>query len=109
MSLKLLNSWIVIRDCEPDEIKIGSLYIPDGSVESPYKWAEVLEVGKGKAISKEPGWAPVDVNVGDTVLYVRFLKKTDTGKALTLALEREYGEGAFLIQEKDVLCVETRS
>lgn len=104
MGIRLLNSWIVIRDVEPDEKKIGSIHIPEGSVESPHKWGEVLEVGKGLRTSY--GWAEPEVAKGDKVLYVRFLKKTETGKALIKVLAREYGPGAFLIQEKDVLCVE---
>lgn len=104
MGLRLLNEWVVIKDDEDDERMIGSLFIPEGSVESPYKWATVLEVGKGKSISKPPGWTEPEVEPGDRVLYVRFLKRTDTGKALTQALEREYGKGAFLIQEKDIIC-----
>lgn len=106
MGLRLLNSWIVIKDLEADETMIGSLHIPQGSVESPHKWAEVLETGKGKPLAKAAGYAPMEVKVGDKVLYVRFLKNTDTGKALTTVLEREYGAGAFLIQEQDVICVE---
>lgn len=106
MSLRLLNSWIVIRDLEPDERMVGNLHIPEGSVGSPHKWAEVLETGKGKPLVKGVGYEPMDVGVGDKVLYIRFLKKTHTGKALTKVLEREYGEGAFLIQEKDVICSE---
>jgi co-chaperonin GroES (HSP10) len=106
MGLRLLNSWIVIRDLEPDEKMIGSLHIPEGSVEDPHKWAEVLEVGKGQSIPGGTGWAPSEVQKGDKVLYVRFLKHTDTGKALTPILAREYGAGAFLIQEKDVICLE---
>jgi co-chaperonin GroES (HSP10) len=104
MPIRLLNSWLVIKDLEPDEVKIGNIYIPDGSVDTPYKWATVLETGRGKSIDSGNGWAEVDVKKGDVVLYVRFLKKTDTGKALTGILEREYGSGAFLIQEKDVIC-----
>lgn len=106
MPLRLLNSWIVIRDLEQDERMIGSLHIPEGSVESPHKWAEVLEVGKGKPLTSRAGYEPMEVEVGDKVLYVRFLKKTETGKSLTKVLEREYGVGAFLIQEKDVICSE---
>lgn len=106
MPLRLLNSWIVIRDLEPDERMIGTLHIPEGSIESPHKWAMVLEVGKGKPLMKAVGCESMSVGVGDKVLYVRFLKSTDTGKALTKVLEREYGEGAFLIQEQDVVCLE---
>lgn len=106
MGIRLLNSWIVIKDLQADESMIGSLHIPQGSVESPHKWAEVLEVGKGNPIQGGNGWTPMEVKKGDKVLYVRFLKKTDTGKALTKVLEREYGKGSFLIQEKDVICLE---
>ena len=104
MGLRLLNDWIVIRDDFSDERMIGSIHIPEGSVESPHKWATVLAVGKGKSITKGSGWRESDLKPGDMVLYVRFLKKTETGKALTVTLEREYGEGAFLIQSKDVIC-----
>jgi len=106
--LKLLNGWIVIRDLEPDEKSIGSIFIPDGSVESAHKWAEVLEVGKGESISSAPGWSKVDLEKGDKVLYVRFLKKTHTGISLIPVLEREYGAGSFLIRESDVICVEPK-
>lgn len=106
MGLRLLNDWIVIRDDEDDERMIGSLHIPEGSVESPHKWATVLAVGKGTPINRAPGWREPEVCPGDRVLYVRFLKRTETGKSLTKALEREYGKGAFLIQGKDILCFE---
>lgn len=107
MGIRLLNSWIVIRDIEPDEKMIGLLHIPEGSVKDPYKWAEVLEVGKGASTSEGDGWVPLDVKKGDKIMYVRFLKNTHTGLSLTPVLEREYGKGAFMIQEKDVLCLES--
>lgn len=106
MGIRLLNGWLVIRDIEPDEKKIGSIHIPEGSVEDPHKWAEVLEVGKGARISGGDGWAPMEVEKGDKVLYVRFLKNTETGKSLLAVLAREYGAGSFMIQEKDVICRE---
>lgn len=106
MGIRLLNSWLVIRDLEPEEQMIGLLHIPEGSVDTPHKWAEVLEVGKGMSTTSGEGWAPVEVKKGDKVLYVRFLKNTHTGLAMTPILEREYGKGAFMIQEKDVLCYE---
>ena len=107
MGLRLLNDWIVIRDEEGDERMIGTLHIPEGSVEKPHKWAKVLAVGRGKSVPKGSGWAEPETKPGDRVLYVRFLKWTDTGKALKVVLEREYGDGAFLIQGKDVVCHES--
>lgn len=104
MTVKLLNSWVVIEDLEPDEKQIGSIHIPEGSVDTPHKWARVLDVGKGKLTAKGGGWEEAEVQKGDEILYVRFLKRTETGKSLTKALEKEYGEGAFLIQERDILC-----
>jgi len=106
MGLRLLNGWVVIRDLEPDEKMIGSLHIPEGSIKEPHKWAEVIEVGKGKGLARASGFEPMTLKKGDKVFYVRFLKATDTGKALTPILAREYGPGAFLIQEQDVVCYE---
>lgn len=104
MGIRLLNSWLVVQDVEDDEKMIGSIFIPEGSVETPHKWARVLNTGKGQSITKGKGWADLEVEKGDLVLYVRFLKLTHTGLALVPVLEREYGQGAFLIQEKDVIC-----
>lgn len=106
MGIRLLNGWLVIRDCEPDEKLVGSIHIPEGSYDGAHKWAEVLAVGKGRSTSGGTGWAEAQLKKGDKVLYVRFLKKTDTGKALSPVMEREYGAGSFLIQDKDVICYE---
>lgn len=106
MPIRPLNSWIVVRDVEPDEEKIGDIFIPEGSVETPYKLAEVLRVGLGKSHSS--GFHAMEVQEGDRVLYVRFLKRTHSGIALSETLEREYGSGAFLIQEKDVIAREPK-
>lgn len=107
MRLRPLNGWVVIRDLDPDERKIGSIHIPEGSVESPYKWAEVLDVGKGAPLAKNAGYSQVELFPGEHVYYVRFLKNTHTGLALVEKLEELYGPGAFLIQEKDVLCAKS--
>jgi len=70
MSIKPLADRIVIKVMEDTEQTSGGIFIPDSAKEKPQK-GEVVAVGLGK-IGENGEREPMDVNVGDVVLYAKY-------------------------------------
>jgi len=70
MKLKPLGDRVVIKPLEQKEVKKGGIIIPDTAKEKPQE-GEVVAVGKGK-ISDDGKLIPVDVKVGDKILYGKY-------------------------------------
>ena len=68
--LKPLGDRIVIKVIEDTEQTSGGIFIPDSAKEKPQK-GEVVAVGAGK-INDKGEREPMDVKVGDTVLYAKY-------------------------------------
>ena len=68
--LKPLGERIVVRIIEDTEQTSGGIFIPDSAKEKPQK-GEVVAVGLGKLNDKGER-EPLDVKVGDTVLYAKY-------------------------------------
>ena len=68
--LKPLGERIVVRVIEDTEQTSGGIFIPDSAKEKPQK-GEVVAVGLGKLNDKGER-EPLDVKVGDTVLYAKY-------------------------------------
>ena len=68
--LKPLGDRIVIKIVEDTEQTTGGIFIPDSAKEKPQK-GEVVAVGQGK-INEKGDREPMDVKVGDTVLYAKY-------------------------------------
>ncbi len=68
--LKPLADRIVIKVIEDTEQTSGGIFIPDSAKEKPQK-GEVVAVGLGK-INDKGEREPMDVKVGDTVLYAKY-------------------------------------
>ena len=68
--LKPLGDRIVIKVIEDTEQTSGGIFIPDSAKEKPQK-GEVVAVGEGKFNDKGER-EPMDVKVGDTVLYAKY-------------------------------------
>ena len=68
--LKPLGDRIVIKVIEDTEQTSGGIFIPDSAKEKPQK-GEVVAVGLGK-INDKGEREPMDVKVGDTVLYAKY-------------------------------------
>lgn len=85
-----LEDRVVVRPSEANEEMRGGLYIPDTAKEKPTQ-GEVIAVGPGRFEKGER--VPVDIKVGDKVLYGKY-----SGTQITLD-----GEEVMILKASDVL------
>ena len=71
VSIKPLEDRIVIKQVEAEQTTASGLVIPDTAKEKPQQ-GEVLAVGPGKRSEQSGELIPVDVSVGDTVVYSKY-------------------------------------
>ena len=93
VAVKPLADRVVVRALEETEQMRGGLYIPDTAKEKPQQ-GEVIAVGPGKFDDKG-NRVPMDVKVGDKVLYGKY-----SGTEVTLDNEQY-----LILRESDVLAV----
>ena len=91
MKLKPLADRILIKRIEEDNKTPGGIIIPDNAKEKPMH-AKVIAVGPGKA-SPEGNIRPLQVKVGDTVLFSKY-----SGTEISLD-----GDEHLILKEEDVL------
>ena len=84
MKLKPLHDRIIVQVAAKEEVSAGGIILPDAAQEKPQR-GTVLAVGPGKVLDSGK-LAPVDVNVGDVVLYGRYggTEVTVSGKDYTI-------------------------
>ena len=70
MKIRPLNDRVVIKRMEEEKASPGGIIIPDSATEKPIK-GEVVAVGNGK-IQDNGNVQPLDVKVGDTVLFGKY-------------------------------------
>jgi len=70
MNIRPLHDRVVVRRMEEERTSPGGIVLPDGATEKPVQ-GEVLAVGNGKILSSGET-RPVDVKVGDTVLFGKY-------------------------------------
>lgn len=70
MDIKPLNDRIVVRRDDADKKTPGGIHIPDANQEAPVQ-GEVVAVGTG-AILPDGSRRPLDVDVGDKVLFSKY-------------------------------------
>ena len=70
ITIKPLEDRIVIRQVDSEEKTASGLYIPDAAKEKPQE-GEVLAVGPCR-VDDNGNRVPVDVKVGDHVIFSRF-------------------------------------
>ena len=87
-----LADRVVIKALEETEQMRGGLYIPDTAKEKP-QHGEIVAVGPGRF--DEGKRVPMDVKVGDKVLYGKY-----SGTEVTID-----GEQLLILRESDVLAV----
>ncbi len=92
MAIKPLGDRVLVEVLEEDMQKQGSLYIPDTAKEKPQE-GKVVAVGKGRY--EDGKWVPLDVKVGDTVLY---------GKYAGTEIKHQ-GKEYLIVRENDILAV----
>jgi chaperonin GroES len=93
MQLKPLNDRVVVKRTEEEERTAGGIIIPDSAKEKPIQ-GEVLAVGNGKLL-EDGTKRPLDLNVGDRVLF---------GKYSGTEVKVE-GEELLIMREDDILAV----
>ena len=71
MNLQPLEDRIVVKAGEAEETTASGLVIPDTAKEKPQQ-GEVLAVGPGKRSDNTGELIPMDVKVGDTVVYSKY-------------------------------------
>jgi chaperonin GroES len=69
--LQPLEDRIVVRPSEAEETTASGLVIPDTAKEKPQQ-GEVLAVGPGRRAENTGDLIPLDVKVGDKVVYSKY-------------------------------------
>jgi chaperonin GroES len=93
-TLQPLEDRIVVKAGEAEETTASGLVIPDTAKEKPQQ-GEVLAVGPGKRSETTGELIPVDVKVGDKVVYSKY-----GGTEITVD-----GEDVLILNARDVLAV----
>lgn len=92
MNLHPLDDRIVVRPGESEETTASGLVIPDTAKEKPQQ-GEVLAVGPGRRAENTGELVPLDVSVGDTVVYSKY-------GGTEIAVD---GEDLLILTSRDVL------
>ncbi len=92
MSLQPLEDRIVVRSSEAESTTASGLVIPDTAQEKPQQ-GEVIAVGPGRRSDQTGDIIPVDVSVGDIVVYSKY-----GGTEITVE-----GEDLLILNARDVL------
>ena len=89
MKIRPLHDRVVVRRTEEEKTSAGGIVLPDSASEKPSQ-GEVLAVGPGK-ISENGDVRPVDVKVGDKVIFGQYAGSTVKvdGEELLILSENE--------------------
>ena len=74
MNIRPLRDHVVVRRKDEEKTTAGGIVLPGSAAEKPNQ-GEVLAVGPG-AVSDSGTVRPVDLNVGDTVLFGQYSGNT---------------------------------
>ncbi len=90
MKLQPLEDRVVVKPLEAEETTASGLVIPDTAKEKPQQ-GEVLAVGNGKRLESNGELIPLDVAVGDVVVYSKYggTEITVDGQDLIILSSRE--------------------
>ena len=92
VAIKPLEDRIVVQINEGESTTASGLVIPDTAKEKPQQ-GEVLAVGPGRRSDQTGELVPMDVKVGDTVVYSKY-----GGTEITVD-----GEDLLILTSRDVL------
>jgi chaperonin GroES len=93
MSVRPLHDRIIVQRIEEGEQKVGGIIIPDTAKEKPQQ-GRVIAVGKGKT-EKDGKVTPLDVIVGDTVLFGKY-----SGQEIKID-----GDDRLIMREEEILAI----
>jgi len=86
-----LADRVVVKPIEREEVTKGGIVLPDTAKEKPQE-GKVVAVGQGK-VSDDGKRIPMDVKVGDTVIYAKY-----GGTEIKVA-----DEELMILRESDIL------
>lgn len=95
MNIKPLADRIVIRREEAQEKTTGGIVLPDSAKNKPQR-GKVVAVGPGRVRPKDGSRVPLQVKVGDTVLFTNWAGDE---------FKQFKGDDVLLMREEDVLAV----
>ncbi|HEB66921.1 MAG TPA: co-chaperone GroES [Gammaproteobacteria bacterium] len=93
MKIRPLHDRVIVRRMEEEHTTAGGIVIPDTAAEKPIQ-GEVIAVGNGKLLENGE-LRPLDVKVGDKVLY---------GKYAGTEVKVD-GEELLVMREEDIMGV----
>jgi chaperonin GroES len=93
MNLQPLADRIVVKPAVAEEKTKGGIILPDTAKEKPV-WGEVIAAGPGK-LTEEGKKVPMEVKVGDKVLYGKY-----SGTEVTVD-----NEEVLIMRESDVFAI----
>jgi chaperonin GroES len=91
MKIRPLQDRVIVKRLEEEEKTKGGIIIPDTAKEKPQE-GKVIAVGKGK-VTEEGKVIPLDVKVGDRVLFGKY-----SGSEVKIE-----GEEHLIMREEDIL------
>ncbi len=94
MNLRPLEDRIIVRPSEAEQTTVSGIVIPDTAKEKPQQ-GEVLAVGPGRRSDQTGDVIPLDVKVGDVVVYSKY-----GGTEISVD-----GEDLLILNGRDVLAV----
>ena len=93
MNVKPLADRVIVKPLEAEEVKKGSIIIPDTAKEKPQQ-GEVVAVGPGK-LNDDGTRQKMEVKVKDKILYGKY-----AGTDVTVD-----GEDYLIMRESDILAI----
>ncbi len=93
MNIRPLHDRVIVRRMEEERTSPGGIVLPDAATEKPVQ-GEILAAGKGK-IQENGDIRPLDLKVGDTVLFGKY-----SGTEVKVD-----GEDLLVMREEDIMGV----
>ena len=93
MNLRPLHDRVIVKRLDQETKTASGIVIPDAAAEKPDQ-GEVLAVGNGK-VSDEGKLRPLDVQVGDRVLFGKY-----AGQSVKVE-----GEELLVMREEDIMAI----
>ena len=87
MQIRPLHDRVIVKRLDEEKKTASGIVIPDSAAEKPDQ-GEVMAVGKGK-LTEEGKLVPVDVRIGDRVLFGKYSGQTVRVKGDELLVMRE--------------------
>ncbi len=93
MNIRPLHDRVLVRRMEEETMSAGGIVLPGSATEKPNQ-GEVIAVGKGQILSSGDV-RPMDIKVGDKVLFGQY-------SGSTVKVE---GEELLMMREEDIMAV----